>query len=124
MTSATLSMQDVTQHIVNTATEEDLDTLFEAVRTRRKVLRDLRAMSVRDGAEVTLQGISPKYLNGLTGTVQPGRRGQRVDVLLDEESTDRLRYASRKIFIPAETKRHVLTGVPASTCVTQDAEDK
>lgn len=115
----TLTVNDVAEFITNAATEEDLDDVVNAVKARQKALRNLRAMDVKPGVEVTLTGLSPKYLNGLSGTVQEGGRGQRVDVLLDSASTQRLARQGSKFHIDPDAEEYLLTGVPASTCQAQ-----
>lgn len=116
MTTEALTIDTIAAHVVNAATMNDLDTLIAAVKTRRTALNALNAMAVTADSEIELSGLSPQYLNGLTGTVKPGRRGQRVDILLTEASTSRLRRSGRKYFIPADTERFILTGVPAACC--------
>ncbi|MFI6278042.1 hypothetical protein [Streptomyces sp. NPDC050988] len=75
---------------------------------------------IKPGRRVRLVNISPASLNGLTGTTQtnPSSRVTRLDVLLDESSTDFLRRdhrarASSKITVPApDVTRELLTRIP------------
>lgn len=75
---------------ISTATAEDLDVYIDAIRRRRKDLTAIRSADVRSGSEVKTAGMSPKYLNGLTGTVTE-ITGQRCTLLLDPHSQDMLR---------------------------------
>lgn len=108
-------IEDVFEFIHGQADETDLDHIFDAYKTRTKVLRDKRALGVAPGAEVVIKGISPKYLSGLRGTVHE-IDGKSASVRLDEASTRRLRYSGRKIFVPADETNYVLEGLPKSTC--------
>ncbi|MCQ1582740.1 hypothetical protein [Streptomyces parvus] len=75
---------------------------------------------IKPGRRVRLVNISPTSLNGLTGTTQtnPNPRVTRLDVLLDESSTDFLRRdhrarASSKLKVPApDVTRKLLTRIP------------
>ena len=85
---------DVIAFIVARADDTDLANIIGAVNARRKTLRTIAAASVKPGLKVTLSGLSPKYLNGLTGTVK-SVEGQRCTVTLDRDSTDRLSWNAR-----------------------------
>lgn len=115
--TTTHSIAQVLDYVHSHADEQDLDALREAIKTRHAVLGQQRAASVRRDAEVRLDGLSPKYLNGLTGTVE-SISGNRADVRLDEKSTTRLRYAGRKFFIPNDEEKFLLSGVPKQCCLT------
>ncbi|WP_331732987.1 hypothetical protein OG613_49055 (plasmid) [Streptomyces sp. NBC_00015] len=75
---------------------------------------------IKPGRRVRLVNISPASLNGLTGTTQtnPNTRATRLDVLLDESSTEFLRRDhrvgnTRKVKVPApDVTRKLLTRVP------------
>lgn len=103
--------------IVLNATEDDLDRIIAAIKERRKVLATARASEVQVGMACTLTGLSPKYLNGLTGTVvrdPQGRSGARSFACkLDEASTKTLRWqASSRFYIAEGVTEYVLPGVP------------
>lgn len=113
MTLAATTISD----IVLNANEDDLDRILQSVRDRRKVLSAARAAEVQIGMACTLTGLSPKYLNGLTGTVvrdPSGRSGTRAFACkLDEASTTRLRrQPSTRFFVPGDVTEFVLPGVP------------
>lgn len=92
--SENITTPDVVDYIVGGATEGDLAVIINAINLRRKALRAISAAAVTVGAKVTLDGLSPKYLNGLTGTVK-SVQGARCTVTLDVASTDRLSWNSR-----------------------------
>jgi hypothetical protein len=113
---ATVSIQEVTDFIVDGATSEDLDRIYAAAKIRRTALRAKVAASVRVGTEVTLREISPKYFAGLTGVVTK-IDGQRATVRFDARSTDVLRYkGARRFYIPAATAEYQAGGFPLSSC--------
>ncbi|MEU4969965.1 hypothetical protein [Streptomyces smyrnaeus] len=116
MTEATLST--AVGFISQTHSEADLDRLVAAINQRRRALGELRAAAVTVGVRVTVARIKPKYYNGLSGEVtkvSPGARRTNVTLLLDEESTDLLRF-QRPEAIPDDVKRYEVTGIPATCC--------
>lgn len=118
MSTATLAptRTDAVSFISDHADEADLDAIIATIKARQKMHATRRASAVVVDQEVTLQGLQPKYLNGLTGTVK-SISGNYADVELSEKSTEQLRFYGRRRFIIAEgTKRYVLTGTPLSTC--------
>ena len=111
----TFTLADVTSFILTSATQDDIERLYAAAKSRTRTLRDVVAAHVQAGATTKLQALSPRYLNGMRGTVT-SIRGARGDVLLDEESTRNLRYLGfRKFHIPAETSQYTVVGVPLSS---------
>ncbi|MFF3959678.1 hypothetical protein ACFYY1_41890 [Streptomyces sp. NPDC001890] len=76
--------------------------------------------NIEPGRRVRLVNISPASWNGLTGTTQtnPNNRVTRLDVLLDESSTEFLRrdyraHGSSMVKVPApDTTRHVIPRIP------------
>lgn len=105
------SLQESVSFILTQAGDTDIDRIIDAVKERRKILSKIRAASVAVGAPVRLDGLSPRYLNGLTGTVTK-IDGNRCTVTLDEESTERLRWGRTRFHIPASVKEYPLTGIP------------
>lgn len=111
-----MSITDTISFITNEADEEDLNRIFSALKLRRQVLGQIKASAVSEGMKVTLEGLSPKYLNGLSGVIVE-RNGARVTVLLDEKSTQMLRFSGQKrFFIPADCTSYRMAGIPAQ-CV-------
>lgn len=115
-TTAPSSVTEVLDYVHSRADEQDLEALIQAVKTRRHVLGEQRAATVRIGTAVRLDGLTPKYLNGLTGTVEATRRN-RADVRLDKGSTNKLRYAGRKFNVNANVEEHMLMEVPKQCCL-------
>lgn len=117
--STAMSMPAVVGFIQESADANDLDTVIEAVKARRKLLQDQAAAAVKEGLDVTLHNISPKYLNGLRGTVKSIERLSRkrtAVVTLDEESTRTLSFSSAKYGFLASSDSYDLNGVPLSCC--------
>lgn len=114
-TTTPSSVTEVLDYVHSRADEQDLEALIQAVKTRRNVLGEQRAAAVRTGTEVRLDGLSPKYLNKLTGIIET-TKGSRADVRLDKGSTATLRYAGKKFYIPITEETFLLTGVPKQCC--------
>jgi hypothetical protein len=77
-----------------------------AINSRRRMRRDIESYTalgtVQVGTKVRLEGLSPKYLNGLTGEVV-GKRGKRFTVRLDNPALAG-RYANfGQVQAPAST---------------------
>lgn len=111
MTTTTVTLQDVIGFIVTSADDADIDRIHDALRQRRRALAAVTAAAVRPGMDVRLDGLSPKYLNGLTGTVE-SINGNRCSVLLDEESTQNLRFAGKRFYVPIDMTNYIMRGVP------------
>lgn len=113
-------LNDVTQFIYG-ADEPMLDAIREAMKLRHKMIGQQRAASLEIGDVVTLVNLSPKALNGLTGSIKEFSSMSHVTVRLDEESTRTLRWSrSRFSAIPAEVDEYPLTGIPASCCLKNE----
>lgn len=73
---------------IETADEDQLDTIIVAVNARRRALRSMAAArslaELSVGDHVELDGLSPKYLNGCTGVLE-GKSGTKITVRLDDE---------------------------------------
>lgn len=115
MTTATVTRDLTTAEVrafIFACDSAALADLQRQIKARHKALRAQAAASVSVGATVTLEGLSPKYLNGLTGTVTSIDRA-RGSVTLDEASTQRLRFdGARRFFIAADATEYLLGGVP------------
>ena len=112
---ATLTITDIVDFLHSQATEADLDVMIKAIRNRRKALGDITAAAVKVGINVRLDVLSPKYLNGLTGTVSSIDSG-RAHVDLDENSTDLLRERSKRFYVSPMNQSYTLRGIPMSCC--------
>lgn len=80
----TTSANDVIAAIVRGDMDDDLDALMDTVVARRRNAARRRSASLSIGDRVRLDGISPKALNGATGTVK-GRSRTRIEVVIDKE---------------------------------------
>ncbi|MEV7177857.1 hypothetical protein [Kitasatospora sp. NPDC093679] len=111
----------VTTFILTEATDTDLQRLDTAMRDRRKALAEIRAAAVVVGAAATTRNLSPKYMNGLSGTVE-SIQGKVAYLKLDEHSTEELRAQySRRFPVPDGVKTYSLpAGIPL-TCLTVTA---
>lgn len=120
MTTATaqITLADVLQFVASHATETDIGAIHDAARMRTKALHAVRAATVTLGANVRFAGLSPKYLNGLSGTVVE-ISGQRGTVRLDEKSTAALRRQGRRFYIAPTVAEYEMSGVPLSCCITE-----
>lgn len=73
--------------ILNGAADDNLDAIVDAVRTRRTVVSQITAATLKPGDKVRIVGnISPKYLLGLVGEVSGPAQGERVPVQLGPEA--------------------------------------
>lgn len=109
------SITDALTFVANAQSEDELDRLRDAITARRQSVAAIRAAAITIGTRVQLSGLSPKYVNGLTGTVEAYSRGKRtrMDVRLDEVSTRRLRFMGASRFPVAEgVQEHLFGGVP------------
>jgi hypothetical protein len=101
--------------VLNQASEDDLDTLADAARRRRDALRTIAASAVSESDTLTIRDISPKYLNGLTGTVktiETIRKKRCAVVTLDQDSTQKLALSSTKYDSLFNQDSHDLPGIP------------
>ena len=103
--------RDAVAFILARADETDIANILAAVKTRRRLLGQISAAAVKVGATVTLEGLSPKYLNGLTGTVK-NISGARCTVTLDEASTNDLGFRSTRFYLLPGQKNYDLNGIP------------
>ena len=105
-------VNDVIGFVAGHATEDDLNTILDAIKLRRSVLKNARQAELTVGTWVETTGLSPKYCNFLQGELIG--KGKSSTVLLDERSTSRLRISgAKRFYIPASTERYELTGIPA-----------
>jgi hypothetical protein len=101
--------------ILALSSDADLATVAQVVKDRRTEL----SMRLEIGRTVRIDGISPKYLNGLTGRVSDIQRGTGkpiATVTLDVASTARLRAVGRRTFIAPQEQNHPLGGIPLVCC--------
>jgi hypothetical protein len=65
--------------IINGEYDDDLERIRQAIRSREKEASRKRAevnmLTLEPGVRVVMRGLSPKYLNGRTGTIVPASPG-------------------------------------------------
>lgn len=106
-----MEYNDVRNWIVTECSAEEIDKVKGDLKARRDIL----VSSIVEGDVVRVTGISPKYLNGLTGAfrLERGRRGKaRGSVMLDEVSTAILKSKKGNYYIPEGAKEYLLIGIP------------
>lgn len=112
---------DLLTFVATEATDDDLERFYEAAKNRRRALRDqqtaLIAAQLQKGSEVTLDDLSPKALNGLTGVVE-SISGSRAAVRLDKDSTQRLSWSNTRYAAGARIAGEglLLPGIPIGCC--------
>ena len=78
--------RDVIEFIVTSATTEDVNDIWNAAKQRTRMLSAQRtavaSAAFKVGDRVRTTNIRPKYLDGVTGTIQ-GKRGTKFTVALD-----------------------------------------
>jgi hypothetical protein len=113
-----MNIKDVKNWVITQATADDMEVIKRAMATRKELLVD----EIAEGDSIRLSGLSPKYLNGLTGKFHErgnGRGKSRGSVVLDEASTKVLRVKGRnRFFIPPDNKEYTLGGLPM-TCIAK-----
>jgi hypothetical protein len=116
MSAIAIEFREVLDFILDHASEEEIDRIWQAAQTRQKSLRSRAAAVITVGQEVRLTGISPKYHEGLTGTVTK-INGKHAAILLDERSTHVLRVkGARRYLIPPNYTQYEVGGIPLTTC--------
>ena len=95
------TLQDALVFVFN-ADDHEVNRLFEALKERRKQLRVIAnheaLATFKRGDRVELHGLSPKYLNGATGTIER-LDGNKFSVRFDEH-VNRGRYGPT-VLVPA-----------------------
>lgn len=103
-----ITLTDVIDFINRVGDEKVLAAVKNAATRRLENARQVRSMAITPG-------LSPNYLNGLTGEVATVQ-GNRASVRLDSDSTNTLRFTKQKRFyIAADEETYVIAGVPRST---------
>lgn len=119
MPESTMNVSDILRFVLERADETDLDRLARAIRSRHRTLKEKAAAGVTEGVKVRLDGINPKYLAGLTGTVKsisPSGRTRRAVITLDKQSSSALALATEKYRFLIGKDSYDLTGIPVTCC--------
>jgi hypothetical protein len=96
----------VLSYIHSTNEDGDLDVIFDACRARRKTLGSIKAATVKEGDRVRIDGISPKYLAGVTGTVTSIDRSRKGGIAVVE--------ADRPVFGSRHRGETTIAGIPTA----------
>lgn len=82
-----------------------LTQLFDALKDRRKYLHQQQglenAATLRPGDRVLTSGLSPKYLNGLAGTVSPRPAAKAGSLMVDIDEAEFTGRYGKHVSIPA-----------------------
>lgn len=120
-TRSETTVDDVIRFLNGCADMTVLRTIARQASRRQKQVETRAAASAEIGTAVTLVGLSPQYLNGLSGTIDSrSMRGKaRVDVRLDAASTAALRARNaRRFYIAPDAETYVVHGVPIDCAKT------
>jgi hypothetical protein len=80
-----MDMTNVIAAIMAGQLDDGLESIQQAIRERNRSRGDVLRLTIKPGTRVRLKNLSPKYLNGLEGTVSTRKRkGKRIPVDLDE----------------------------------------
>ncbi len=88
-------LRDVVEFVLERAEGNDLEEIAQAMETCRQILQERDAAEVTEQMTVTLAGLTPQYLNGLSGVVTKIARDRgrpRVTVTLDKRSANTLAF--------------------------------
>jgi hypothetical protein len=103
------------------ADNEDLDVILDMLRMRRQTIAEANTALAKVGMKVTFRNLSPRYLNGLTGTIRAiNSTGSRGTIKLDELSTNRLALTKQNRFHAEVGTTYTMEGVPLSACELSD----
>jgi hypothetical protein len=108
--------EELLAYVMDEASLEELGRLGLAVQQRRRLLLRGSPTGVAVGETVVLEGATPRYVNGLTGTVEAVAR-EHCSVLLSEQCTVELRIVGAQRFEMAPgTLRYLLARIPMAWC--------
>lgn len=78
-------METILTAIANGEADDRFEEVYAAIKARKKVVASIRAASTKVGDKVRLANLRPKYLAGMTGTVQRIQGNGNFVVALDSE---------------------------------------
>jgi hypothetical protein len=103
--------------LIDKANADELDMIVNAAKARRQFLTSTNVGFMKVGTKVSFRNLSPKYLNGLTGTVVAiNSTGSRGTVKLDNDSTERLASTNQSRFYVESGIPYTMVGVPLKAC--------
>lgn len=112
-------LRECVEFVTLHATSDDLDRIYAACRARQKALASVKAAAVKVGMVVTTEGLTPKYINGLTGEVT-SITGARASVRFAHNQANRIAYTKHgpRALLTQEDPLFVMGGIPL-TCLVQ-----
>lgn len=117
----TPTMDQVVAFVDGLTDADDFDTVLNALQASHDRMLAERAASVKVGDTVRLLDSTPRYLDGLVGTVVLVEEGYAM-VELSVESTGLLRFCPANIDYPVGgVERFVLPSVSLACCFTTKA---
>jgi len=106
---------------IGEADNNELDTIMDRARDRRREIAMENSASARVGMKVTFRNLSPRYLNGLVGTIIAiNSTGSRGTIKLDDASTKQLAFTKQTRFHVELGTPYIMEGVPLSACDLSD----
>lgn len=118
-----MNLKDVVTFIITDSsvnTDETLNALWTAVRERQRLNRAnstaIAKATLRIGDVVSVSGISPKYLNGMTGRIVAfNKTRSRADIeIVDNRNDYRVAKGARKHGYPVQCLTVVSSTVPSA----------
>ena len=98
------AFNEILNSIHSGAVDGQISLLFDALRDRQKTVRKIseaqNVATLKPGTAIVLDGLSPKYLNGLTGTVA-SIQGTTVGIKLDQKLYQGKFWGTETLRVPA-----------------------
>lgn len=114
----TTTMATVLRFIAGITEDEQVDEVLAALQACHDRLEEQRAASVQVGDDIVLRGATPRYLDGLHGTLLFAENGYGT-VELTIEATGTLRFMPDNAdFVVGSPLRYVLPQVALACCQT------
>jgi hypothetical protein len=79
-----VNITQVVGAIINGALDDDIDTIREAIKSRRDMKAQILKATLKVGDKVTFVSSNPRYLQGLTATVV-AKKQKRVSIQFDDK---------------------------------------
>lgn len=118
-----MNINDVVTFILSddsTRTPEGINAVVRAINERQKLNRALKTAVAKStlsvGMTATISGISPKYLNGMKGTLKNfNKTRSRVDVVITDNQHDYRKSIGQTVHgIPVQCLTPVVTATPVA----------
>lgn len=83
-----LKMQEVVSGILNGTYDDLLETIIDAIDSRKGTIAEIKALSLTVGDRVRMVKVRPKYLAGTEGVIKAKGKGKFELQILDLEDLD------------------------------------